>query len=152
MRPLMKPGRASSIMQNIQEELNRILEDTFGESALLDSKEPVEEMIRPAIEMSDQEGNYIIRAELPGVNKENIDIEVTEDSITIKAENKFKEEERKENLYRSELRYGKFLRTIPFPSEVKSEEAKAEYKDGILKIVVPKIEPEKTKLKKLEIE
>lgn len=149
MRHLARCGRPY-FMRNIQDELNRLIEDSFGE---IEPPESVGEKIwRPAVEMREEDGMYMLKAELPGVDKENIDVEIGEDSITIKAQTEHKKEEESENVYKSEFRYGKFLRTMPFPSDVDSSSAKAEYKDGVLKITVPKTEEEHKKLKKIKIE
>ena len=152
MRPLMKFRKPDYFMSNIQDELNRIIEETFGELQLPEMLINREEKTWiPAVELSENDGNYMLKAELPGVKKENIDVEIGEKSITIKAETNHKMVEEKENLYRSEFRYGKYLRTISFPTDVNTQDAKAEYKDGILMISVPKTEEESKKLKKLEI-
>jgi len=148
----MAKYRGPYFIRNIQDELNRIIEDTFGEINLPETEQQKEGRIwRPAVEMKEENDEYTIKAELPGIEKDNIDIEVTEESITIKAETEHKKEEEKENIYKSEFRYGKFMRTIPFPSEVDSLQAKAEYKDGVLKITVPKSEEEHKKIKKIKL-
>jgi HSP20 family protein len=101
--------------------------------------------------MSELEGKYLLKAELPGIAKDNIDIDLREDSITIKAENKSVREEKNENLYKSELKYGKFLRTLSFPSKVNTNDVKAEFKDGILTVEILKSKEEKEKHTKVEI-
>lgn len=153
MKRMLQKREPMFLMESIQDELNKILRDTFGEFEFPElSIERQEKTWRPAVEMFEREGSYIIKAEFPGVGKDNIDVELTEDSITLKAETKFKEEEKKENLYRSEFKYGKFLRSIPFPSKIDSSKAKADYDDGVLTITLPKSEEEKEKLTKLKIE
>jgi HSP20 family protein len=153
MKSLIKRTEPMYLMESIQDELNKIIKDTFGELEFPEfSMERVIKTWRPAVEMTEKDGKYFLKAELPGIGKDDIDVELRDDYITIKAENKHKTEEKQENLYKCELKYGKFLRTISFPSKVNTNEAKAEYKDGILTIEVPKIEEEKEKLTKLKID
>jgi len=81
----------------------------------------------------------VVKAELPGVNKEDIDVTIKENSVHLKAERKEEREEKTENVHRVERFYGKIERIIPLPAEVKPEDAKAEYKDGVLEIRIPKV-------------
>ena len=144
--------RRPGYLQDIQEEMNRMIEDTFDRFGLTNEETEKGEITwRPAVELNEQNGNYQVKAELPGVKKENIDVEVGEDVITIKAETKKEEEEKKENIYRNEIRYGKFKRTLELPSNVDNSKVSAEFKDGILTVTLPKTEEEKEKTRKVEI-
>jgi HSP20 family protein len=98
----------------------------------------------PAVDMYEDEDHIIVKAELPGVKKEDVSLSLTEDLLTIKGERKYEKEEKKENFFRFEGCYGSFLRTLELPRPVKFEEARAEYKDGILKIMLPKAERSRT--------
>jgi len=152
MKSLIKRTEPVYLFENMQDELNKIIKDTFGELDFPEfAMEKTFKTWRPAVEMSEWEGTYTIKAELPGIAKDNIDIDLREDSITIKAENKSVTEEKNENLYKSELKYGKFLRTLSFPSKVNTNDVKAEFKDGILIIEVPKSKEETEKHTKVEI-
>lgn len=145
--------RRPGYLRDIQDEMNRILENAFEDIGIAESEEQQRELIwRPAVELSEQDGNYQLKAELPGVSKDNIDVEVTDDVVTIKAETKKEEEEKKENTYRSEFRYGKFIRSVQLPSEVDNSNAKAEFKDGILTVTLPKTREEESKTKKITIQ
>jgi len=94
----------------------------------------------PRVDVIDRDKEVLVRAELPGVAKDNIDISMTDTSITIKATTQHEEKEEKGDYYRSEISRGMFARTVNLPSEVNSDKAKANYKDGILEITVPKEE------------
>jgi len=143
---IRKPG----YFREMQEEMNRMLENMFSDIGMSESEKG--EMIwKPAIEFDEMNGNYQIKAELPGVQKENIDVEVNEDSVVIKAHSEKKEEEKQGNMYESEFRYGNYMRKIALPSQVKSNEAKAEFKDGILTLTLPKTPAEQAKSKRLKI-
>ncbi len=151
MRPLTKK-QPSYFLKNIQDEINRVVEDTFSDFEFPSFPfEAKSKIWRPAVEMREQKDSYIVKAQLPGLSKEDIDVEMGEDSITIKAETKVKKEEKSKNLYKSEFRYGKFFRTVMFPTGINSKNATASYKNGVLSIEIPKSKEETKKLKKLEI-
>lgn len=140
-------------MQDIKEEMENLFRGTFEDIFPAEkTAESRELLFRPPVELCEINGNYQLKAQLPGIKKEDIDVEIFEDSVNIKAESKEKHEEEKENVYRSEFHYGKFIRHIPLPSEVQSNDAKAEFKDGVLKITVPKSQKEEKERKKLTVE
>ena len=92
------------------------------------------------LDVIDREKELIIRGELPGVEKDDIEVTVIGDRLMIEAERKFEEEDKKDAFYRHEVGFGKLTRTIPLPVEVSAESVKAELKDGILEIALPKAE------------
>ena len=91
------------------------------------------------LDVVDHDKELVVRAELPGVNKEDVKVEILGDRLVIEAERKFEEEEEKENFYRHELGWGKLMRTVALPEEVDSDNVHAELKEGILHITLPKI-------------
>jgi len=103
----------------------------------------------PAIEMYEEEGKYVVKAELPGMKEEDIDVSVTDDTLTIKGERKAENETTEENYYRSESSYGSFFRTIALPSNVDGEKIDAHYENGVLEVSLPKVveaKPKKVKV------
>ena len=90
------------------------------------------------VDILDREKELIVRAELPGVEKDDVEVTISGDRLTIEAEREFEEEENKDTFYRHELGYGEFMRTIALPVDVDVEHIKAELKDGILKVALPK--------------
>jgi HSP20 family protein len=102
----------------------------------------------PEIEVLRKNGDFIVRADLPGMKKENVKVEITENVLTLSGERKEEMEEKREGFYRSERSYGTFYRQIPLPEGAKTDTAKAEFKDGVLEIVVqaPKEEPQARRL------
>lgn len=152
MKHLMKESRPFQYMRSLQDELNRIMEDTFGEFNFPENLEKsFERTWCPAVELSEKEGKYCLKAELPGVSKDDIDINIDESSIILEAKTEKKHEEKQDGMYKSEFRYGKFYRRIEFPSDVDKDNAVAEFNNGILTISVPKLHIEEKKVKKLEI-
>ncbi|NMB95883.1 MAG: Hsp20/alpha crystallin family protein [Clostridiaceae bacterium] len=106
----------------------------------------------PRVDVYQTENDVIVKAEIPGVSKEDLNIYIDENSIRLSGQAKKDTEFKDENVYRSERYYGSFSRTIPLPAEVKTEQAKAEYEDGILSIIVPRTEPAKMKGRKIDIQ
>ena len=102
----------------------------------------------PEIEVLRKNGDFIVRADLPGMKKENVKVEITEDVLTLFGERKEETEEKREGYYRSERSYGTFYRQIPLPEGAKTDTAKAEFKDGVLEITMqaPKEEPQARRL------
>ncbi|MBQ8635078.1 Hsp20/alpha crystallin family protein [bacterium] len=144
----------SYFFENIHEDLNRFLKDTFGDMEYMDKTNlPVFKAFRPAVEIKEKNDQYKIKIELPNVAKEDIDVELTKNTITIKAESRFEECKEEENLRTSEFRYGKFQRVIPLEHEINPDDTKSEFKNGVLHIELPKIhEDKKEDVKKLKIE
>lgn len=139
---------------SIHQELNNFLRDTFMESVFshpLNLKKMA--TWRPAIELKQTEKEYRAKVQLPGVNKEDIHIDLNNDYMTISAEIKEEKSEKAEDtkVHTSEFRYGKYIRTVSFDNPIKSDESVAEYKDGVLSITMPKQKIEKTKTKHLTI-
>jgi HSP20 family protein len=107
------------------------------------------EDVIPVVDIYEKDGSYIIKAELPGIKKEDVDISVTGDKLSIKGEKKAEKEVSEENYYRSERSYGIFTRYIDLPPDVDSDNVEASYENGILEIIVPKTS--ETKAKKIKI-
>ena len=91
------------------------------------------------LDVVDRDKELVVRAELPGVEKEDVKVEIAGDRLMIEAERKFEEEEEREDFYRHELGYGKLMRTVAMPVEVDADNIHAELKEGILTISLPKI-------------
>ncbi len=144
----------SYFFENIHEDLNRFLKDTFGDMEFIDKENmPLYRAFRPAVEIKEKKDQYRLKVELPNVQKEDIDVELNQNAISIKAESKFEECKEDENIKTSEFRYGKFTRVIPFEHEIDPERAKSEFKNGILHIELPKVhEDKKEDIKKLKID
>lgn len=142
---------------SIHNELNNFLRDTVLYPAFSHqlSMKKVSTW-RPAVEIKQTDKEYKIKVQLPGVKKDDIDIELDNDFMTITAEIEEEQEEKEEkekNLkyHTCEFRYGKYKRTISFDQPIRAEEAEANYKNGILTITLPKQHIEEAKVKKLEI-
>jgi HSP20 family protein len=93
----------------------------------------------PALDLYEQNNNLIVEAELPGIPKEAVKLSCTVNSLTIQGETKKEEEEKREGYYRAERRYGSCYRTVALPEEIDVNKVKAEFKDGVLKVTLPKV-------------
>jgi HSP20 family protein len=91
----------------------------------------------PPIEVLEREGQLMVRAELPGLSKDDVHVEVTDDMLTIEGERRSEHEERQAGFFRSERRYGTFRRQIPLPEGVNADQVTASFKDGLLEIAMP---------------
>lgn len=107
---------------------------------------------RPRIDVIENENEIKVKAEIPGISKEDLDIVIYDEEVKISGEFKKSDEYKDENLRRIERYYGSFSRIIPLPSEVKSDEAKAEYKDGILTITIPKADSQSSRGKRIKLQ
>jgi HSP20 family protein len=103
----------------------------------------------PQIEVFQKDNELVVRADLPGMRRDDVTVEVTEDAVTIQGERRHESEEEREGLYRSERIYGSFYRLIPLPEGAITEQAKASFRDGVLEITMPV--PPKSKGRRIEI-
>ena len=100
----------------------------------------------PAIDLHENDNSYTVRAEMPGVKKEDIDVTVHDGVLTINAESRYEHEEKEEGrVIRQERRYGKYVRSIRLGKDVDENNVKASYKDGVLELKLPKVEEVKPK-------
>jgi HSP20 family protein len=97
----------------------------------------------PAVDIFEDEKEIVIKADLPDVKEEDIDVHVEDGQLTLKGERKFEHEEKKENYHRVERRYGSFQRTFGLPETVDAEKIVAKYDKGVLKVTLPKVEKPK---------
>lgn len=104
----------------------------------------------PQIEVFQNNGQFMVRADLPGLTKDDVRVELTDNLLTISGERKEEKEEKREGFYRSELSYGSFHRQIPLPEGAKAEDAAATFRNGVLEITIPAPKSEASP-RKLEI-
>ena len=105
----------------------------------------------PAIDMYEDKDNVYVETALSGIDPEKVNITVEDDMLKLEGVSEHKSEVDDKNYYRKEIRAGHFIRTVALPKKVKVDETKAEYKDGILKITLPKSEDVKPKSVKVEV-
>jgi HSP20 family protein len=105
----------------------------------------------PAVEVLEKGDKLVVRAEIPGVAKDDVSIDVSDDVLTIQGERRQESEDRGEGFYRSERSYGRFLRTIPLPEGTDPEKAEARFNDGVLEVTLPAPKREQKRGRKIAI-
>ena len=97
----------------------------------------------PRVDIVDHDEEIVVKAELPGVDKKDLDVSVTENTVTIKGSTSQEEKQEKGDYFRSEISRGSYARTLTLPSEVAADKAKAKFKDGVLELTLPKLKKAK---------
>jgi HSP20 family protein len=103
----------------------------------------------PKVDVIERDDEVVVKAEIPGVDKKDLDVSVTENSVTIKGTTSHEEKEEKGDYFRSEISRGAYARTVGLPAYVDADKAKASFKDGVLELKLPKVE--KAKRRSIEI-
>jgi HSP20 family protein len=110
------------------------------------------ELTAPVVDLYEEKDDIVVKAELPGIEKNNIQVNLADHTLTIKGEKKKEEEIKEENYYRAERSYGSFVRTLELPKDVHTDKVKATFKDGILEVRLPKTEEAKAKEVKVKVD
>jgi HSP20 family protein len=151
-----KPSRAISVF----DEMDRLFEDFLGrrfgrwwpsirwpETKLFTETEMI-----PSVDIFEDKDDVVVKAEIPGMAKDDVNVNVTDNTITISGEKKKEEEVEKKDYYRLERSFGSFSRSFHLPAEVQTDKAKATFKEGVLEVRMPKTEEAKKKETKVKIE
>jgi len=138
-----------TLMSRMMDEMDRAFGDFVGAKA--NPSEATQTVWAPAIEVSERDGNYIIRAELPGVNANDVKLEITDDAVILQGERKVERQEDERGIHVTERVYGRFFRSIPLPEGAKADEARAKFENGILEVTVPAQE-QRAKRREIQIE
>jgi HSP20 family protein len=130
-----------------QDRMNRLFEDSFRGVA----RGPAEDdwalggSWAPAVDIYEHEGHLVLKAELPGIEAKDVDIRLENNVLTLRGERQLDREVKRESYHRVERSYGTFSRSFTLPSVVDQEKIKAEYKDGVLRVTLPKKDEAKPK-------
>jgi HSP20 family protein len=135
-----------SLMRRMTEEMDRV----FGDGGL--ARESAGDVLwSPAVEVSEREGNYVVRAELPGLKPEDVKLEIENDALVLQGERQCEQEEEEGGVHRTEIRYGRFYRSIPLPEGANIEQARAKFENGVLEVTVP-VPEQQTQRKQIPIQ
>ncbi len=132
---------------SLRDAMDRLFEDSVVRSSGLF---PALRAEQPAVDMYQTDTDVVVKASLPGMKSEDVDISVTGDVITLKGEHKEEHEVNEDNYFRKEMRYGSFTRSLPIPVAVNVDKAEAEFQDGVLTVKMPKTEESKPKAVKVK--
>jgi HSP20 family protein len=139
---IWKPFRE---LVSMRDDVDRLFDTFFGSN-----QGDLENYWKPAIDIEESNGNLLVRAEIPGMSKEDIKVSVQDDMLTISGERNRENEKKDKTFHRIERCYGQFRRMIRLPAAVDADKVKATYKDGVLHVTLPK--PESLKPKQIDVE
>jgi len=128
----------------LQDRMNRLFEDAGR--GIRRNEEPASTTIwSPAVDIYETDGEIVVQAELPGMDRKDIALHLEDNVLTIRGDRQFKKETKEDNYHRIERSYGRFSRSFSLPTTVDEDKIRADYKDGVLKIALPKKEQAKPK-------
>jgi HSP20 family protein len=130
------------------ETLSRQIDQVFDE---LTPSRHKSDFWTPTVELKDAGDNLVLRAQLPGMDAKDLDIQVTQEAVAIAGEHRQEEKSDRNGYFRSEFRYGKFRRVVPLPVAIQNNKVQAEYKDGLLTLTLPKVETVRNQVVKLNL-
>jgi len=144
---------------SLRKEVDRLFEDfgggfwrrPFGALAGFDRSWPQKFVAAPAVDVAETDKAYEISAELPGMDQKNVEVNVANGGITIRGEKKEETEEKKKDYYVSERRYGSFERYFELPDGIDADRIEATFKNGVLKVTLPKTAEAQKAAKKIEV-
>ena len=113
---------------------------------------PLERNWAPAIDIEEKDGTFLVKADLPGVNKDDIHLELRDGYLTLKGERKYEYEEKEDNYRRIERTHGTFQRSLKVPEGLTQKDIKAKYRDGVLELTIPTPKVEKPKAINVKID
>lgn len=134
-------------IEAMQRQMNRLFDNLVGFT-----EENYNTSFIPAAEIQETDQDLHLKLEVPGLEPKDLNVEVTANSVSISGERKSESRAEENGMVRSEFRYGKFQRVIPLPTRIQNNNVRAEYKDGILHLTLPKTEEEKNKVVKVTIQ
>lgn len=151
--PLIRDDERNQPFYVLQRQMNRLFNDFFGDFSLQPGNgwSDFESEFVPRLDVAETDKEITVTAELPGMDQKDIEVSIHDGLLTLKGEKKQSSEEKKEGITHTECSYGSFSRSVALPAEVDVEKADASCKNGVLKIHLPKTEPEHAKVRKIEV-
>jgi HSP20 family protein len=148
MSTIVSRWNAGRGLNSLQDQVNRLFEDTFngGRSAQSDLA-----TWAPAVDVFETENELVVKADLPDVQEKDIDIRIENNTLTIRGERKFEQQVNEDKYLRIERAYGTFTRSFSLPNTVNADAIKAEYRNGVLTVRMPKREESKPKQIKIAV-
>ena len=143
--------KPDTFMSSLNDEINTILRksfDTVFPEYILEKE--IDGMAMP-VDIQEFDNEYKVKAEVPGVKKEDLDIDINKSSVTICAKKQEEKEEKSNKYHKTEFRYGNYSRTVYFPHEIDIKEADAHLEHGVLHLDLPKLKKDEEENKKLEV-
>ena len=142
---LMRSWQPFAEIETIRQQLDKAFDQ------LAATRDNSEATWMPALEFADAGDNFVLKAQLPGIDPKDVDVQVTPEAISISGERRYENTDEKPGCVRSEFRYGKFHRVLPLPAHIQNDSVQAEYKDGILMLTLPKVTEARNKVVKINL-
>ena len=142
-------------VRSLRQEVDRLFEDFFRgwprpwTGGWLGQEEGT---FAPVVNLKETEKEFVLTAEVPGLQKDQLDVNIMEESVTIRGERKEEKETKEQSYYYRESSFGSFQRVVPLPAPIVADKAKATLKDGVLSLTLPKAEPAKSRAVKIKVE
>lgn len=133
----------------LREKMNRLFEEAFTSRG--EEKDLVASTWTPSVDIYETESDLVLTAEVPGIDENDVEIKIEDNTLTIKGDRNFEKETKEENYHRIERSYGSFYRSFTLPRNIDQDKIKAENENGILKVIMPKkpeLKPKKVKILK----
>ena len=146
--PFRSPLEGVAVLQN---RLNSIFNDFASSNGELHNESLSAGNFIPPVDIYEDANRLVLKLEVPGISQEDLQIDLENQTLTVKGERKFVNDEKEENFHRIERRYGNFVRSFTLPSTIETESAQANYENGVLAITLPKKEAAKPKQVKIQI-
>jgi HSP20 family protein len=137
-------------LSGIQDKMNQLFEDTFSRTRGRDEA-LAKGMWTPAVDIYETEDSVVVKAELPGLEKDQIGVEIKDGILSLRGERKFEKEVKEENYHRIERSFGSFHRSFSLPTSVEQDRISARFKDGVLEVQLPKKAQAKPKQIKVDV-
>jgi HSP20 family protein len=138
-------------LMSLQERMNRLFDESFRGTRGNEEDWALGGSWAPAVDIFEKDGNIVLKAELPGIDPKSVDVRVENNVLTLRGERKFEEEVKRDNFHRVERAYGTFTRSFTLPTAVDTGKIKADLKEGVLKVTLPKREEAKPKQIQVEV-
>jgi HSP20 family protein len=142
---LMRPKQPFTEIETIRQQLDKAFDQ------LATTRDNSEAAWMPALELVDAGDNFVLKAQLPGIDPKDVDVQVTREAISISGERRCENTDEKPGCVRSEFRYGKFHRVLSLPAPIQNGSVEAECKDGILTLTLPKVTEARNKVVKINL-
>jgi HSP20 family protein len=140
-----------AMMRRMQEDIDRLFGGFGGRGWVAPSRGWEEADWAPAIDAFQRGNEFVVRADIPGLSREDLSVEIGDDALTIRGERKYDHEEERAGVFRSERGYGSFCRVVPLPEGAVTDNAKANFANGVLEVVLPAPSQEVRRGRRLEI-